>query len=525
MSTSSLLTFVALSLGFGLAFFLLGYVVRKKVGERRIRNAEIRAEEIIVASEREAERQRLEQSKEGDRYLLRLKKEFDEKQESRKYELDDLDSRVRERERHLDDKFGLIQTREKEVQKDEDTLREEKEHYDKRKGQLEGLISEENERLQRVSGMGQEDAKRQLMKRMETEVRVESSRMIKSVEEEARQIADKKAKNILALAMQRCAAEFTMDSTVSVIQLPSEEMKGRIIGKEGRNIRAFEQATGVDVVIDDTPGAVVLSAFDPVRREVAREASARLIEDGRIHPSSIEETVGKVRQQMDEAIRQEGENALLELGLGDMHPELIHHLGRLKYRTSYGQNSLAHAKEVAALMNSIASEMGLDPLVAKRAGLLHDIGKAVTHEVEGPHALIGGDLARRFGESPEVIHAIEAHHEDIEPKSSLPILVQAADAMSGSRLGARRESLDHYVRRLERLEKLALTIPGVERVFAIQAGREVRVLVNPNEVQDNQMPALAREITKSVEENMNFPGQIRVTVIRETRTTEFAKSK
>ena len=416
MSTSSLLTFVALSLGFGLAFFLLGYVVRKKVGERRIRNAEIRAEEIIVASEREAERQRLEQSKEGDRYLLRLKKEFDEKQESRKYELDDLDSRVRERERHLDDKFGLIQTREKEVQKDEDTLREEKEHYDKRKGQLEGLISEENERLQRVSGMGQEDAKRQLMKRMETEVRVESSRMIKSVEEEARQIADKKAKNILALAMQRCAAEFTMDSTVSVIQLPSEEMKGRIIGKEGRNIRAFEQATGVDVVIDDTPGAVVLSAFDPVRREVAREALARLIEDGRIHPSSIEETVGKVRPAVPDGaptLYVEDVNCQGSLGVvPDVHFVVVasspspptsvsrgvardlnfvagtHRKGNDKVGDfRVGNEAVAFACEFAACRID-------QPLLQQRADANHgDEQRLVRHEAETP---IAGEIGRRI---------------------------------------------------------------------------------------------------------------------------------
>jgi ribonuclease Y len=280
----------------------------------------------------------------------------------------------------------------------------------------------------------------------------------------------------------------------------------------------------VDVVIDDTPGAVVISAFDPIRREVAKIAMERLLEDGRIHPSSIEETVGKIKQELDESIREDGEAAVLEFGITDMNPELIKYVGKLKYRSSYGQNGLSHAKEVAAMMNVMAGELGLNPAICKRAGLLHDIGKVVSHEVEGPHAIIGGDLARKFGESDEVVHGIEAHHEDITPKSVLPILVQAADAVSGARPGARRENYDHYIKRLERLEKVAMAIPGVEQVFAIQAGREIRVMVNPNEVADNQMAALAREVTKQVEENLNFPGQIRVTVIKELRATEFARS-
>lgn len=525
MSTTSLLLFAVLTLVFGAVFFALGWWVRRTQAERRIRTAEIRAEEIRVAAEREAERKRADMEKEGDKYLLRLKHEFDEKQNERHRELDAITLKISEREKKIEDRTAALDTREAKVEKRAEANDKLLKDCEKRKSDLDRLYAEEQERLQRVAGMSSIDAKRRLLKQMESEVRVEASRMIKTVEDEAREIADKKAKGILANAIQRCAAEYTIESTVSVIHLPSEEMKGRIIGKEGRNIRTFEQATGVDVVIDDTPGAVILSAFDPVRREVARMALEKLIEDGRIHPSSIEETVGKVKQHLDETIRLEGESTVLELGLEPMHPELIMHVGRLKYRTSYGQNSLSHAKEVAYIMNVFAADMQLDPQVAKRAGLLHDIGKTLTHEVEGPHALIGGNLARKYEEAAEIVHAIEAHHGDIEPHSVLPILVQAADAVSGSRPGARRDTLDHYVKRLEKLERIAMTIPGVERAFAIQAGREVRVMVNPMDVKDTEMPALAREITKSFQENMNFPGQIRVTVIRETRATEFAKSQ
>ncbi len=520
-----MLVFLALATLFGLGFSFLGFFARKKIAERRIRSAESRAVEIRVAAEREAERRHREMEKEAERYLLKIKKEFDEKQVLKRRQLDDLEQRLLTRERTADAKFDMISTREAECEKLQAELERDLKEEERAHSELRRLTSEEHERLQRVSGLGVDEAKRQLLKRMEAEVRTEASLMIKTVEEEAHEIAEKKAKKILALAIQRCAAEHSIESTVSVVSLPSEEMKGRIIGKEGRNIRTFETATGVDLVIDDTPGAVILSAFDPVRREVARESLTRLIEDGRIHPSSIEDTVGRVRRELDQSIRSEGERTILELGIGDMHPELIFLLGRLKYRTSYGQNVLSHAKEVAHLMNVFAGEMGLDAVLAKRAGLLHDIGKAVSHEVEGPHALIGGELARRYGEPEDVVHGIEAHHGDIDQKTVFPVLVQAADAVSGARPGARRESFENYIKRLDRLEKVALSTPGVDRVFAIQAGREVRVMVHPNKVPDNEMPALAREITKKVESNLQFPGQIRVTVIRETRATDFARSR
>lgn len=524
MSTASLISFVILSLVFGAVFTGLGYWIRLKIGEQKIHGAETRAQEIVTASERDADRRRTELQKEGERYLLKLKHEFDQNIELRRREMEEAIARSGERERVAQRQADEARAKEREAEKISERLKIAEKEIEKKRSDLDRMIQEEQERLQHLSGIGSEDAKRQLLRRMETEVRVEASRMIKIVEEEAKEMADKKAKNIVALAIQRCAAPLSIEQTVSVVHLPGEEMKGRIIGKEGRNIRTFEQATGVDVVIDETPGAVVLSAFDPVRREVARLALERLIEDGRIHPSSIEETVGKVRQEMDQSIRADGTAAALEIGVSDMHPELLTMVGKLKYRTSYGQNSLSHAKEVADIMSVFAGEMGIDPLNARRAGLLHDIGKTVSHEVEGPHALIGGDLARKYGEPEDVVHAIEAHHEDISPKSIWPILLQAADAVSASRPGARRETVEQHLHRMDKLEKVALSIPGVERVFAIQAGREIRVLVNPLEVPDSAMPALAREVTKAIQQQANFPGQIRVMLIRETRAIEFARA-
>lgn len=524
MSTASLFSFVLLSLVFGSVFTALGYWVRLRIGEQKIRSAETRAEEIRAASQRDAERQRTEMHKEGERYLLRLKHEFDETQEARRREMEEAIARSSERERAAQKEMDQARAKEREAERTQARCSALEQEVEKRRAELDRLIREEQERLQGLSGIGSEDAKRQLLRRMETEVRVEASRMIKAVEEEAREMADKKAKNIVAQAIQRCAAELSIEQTVSVVHLPGEEMKGRIIGKEGRNIRTFEQATGVDVVIDETPGAVVLSSFDPVRREVARLALERLIEDGRIHPSSIEETVGRTRQELDQAIRAEGAAAVLEIGVSDMHPDLVMIVGKLKYRTSYGQNSLSHAKEVADIMNVFAGQLGLDPLTARRAGLLHDIGKTASHDVEGPHALIGGEMARKYGEPEDVVHAIEAHHEDISPKSVWPILLQAADAVSASRPGARRETVEQHLHRMEKLERIARHIPGVESVYAIQAGRELRVLVNPDQVPDEAMPALAREVTKAVREQGNFPGQIRVTLVRETRAVDFARS-
>jgi len=371
--------------------------------------------------------------------------------------------------------------------------------------------------------MSSDEAKKLLLVRMEEEAKQDAARMLKALEEETKQSADKKAKDIISLAIQRYAAEHTVETTVSVVNLPNDEMKGRIIGREGRNIRALEVATGVDVIVDDTPEAVTLSSFDIVRREIAKRTLERLLEDGRIHPGRIEEVVEKVKKEMDVNIREEGERAALDVNIHGLHPEIIKLLGRLKFRTSYGQNALQHSKEVAYIMGVMAGELGIDFNLAKRVGLLHDIGKAVSHEVEGGHAKIGADLAKKFGEPEDVIHSIAAHHEDIEANTLFAVLVQAADAISATRPGARRETLETYVKRLENLEKIANSFKGVDKSFAIQAGREVRVAVKPDKINDLESITLARDISKKVEESLQYPGQIKVTVIRETRAIEYAK--
>jgi ribonuclease Y len=377
--------------------------------------------------------------------------------------------------------------------------------------------------LQKISSLSPEEAKKILLNRLNEEMTLEKAQIIKKEEEQIREQSDKKAKEILSLAIQRCAAEHTVESTVSVVNLPNDEMKGRVIGREGRNIRALEMATGVDVIIDDTPEAVTLSAFDAVRREIARIALERLIVDGRIHPGRIEEIVEKTKKEMDEKIKDEGEKAIFELGLNGLHPELIKSLGRLKYRTSFGQNALQHSKEVSYLLGVMASELGLDWRLARRIGLLHDIGKALDHQIEGTHAKIGADLARKYSEPPEVIHAIEAHHEEEQPQSLYAVLASAADAISASRPGARRETLETYIKRLDKLESIANYFKGVEKSFAIQAGREIRVIVQPDRINDSEAINLSREIKKKIEEGMEYPGQIKVTVIRETRAIEYAK--
>src|SRR3989338_9020684 len=382
---------------------------------------------------------------------------------------------------------------------------------------------EEKEKLQKVSGMTRDEARHVLLKRLEDDVKQEAAVFIKRTEDEAKEKADKEARKIVGLAIQRCAAEHTVETTVSVVNLPNDEMKGRIIGREGRNIRALEMATGVDVIIDDTPEAVILSGFDIVKREIARISLERLLQDGRIHPGRIEEIVNKVKQEMETTIKEEGEHTLFELGLQKIHPEIVRLIGRLKYRTSYGQNALQHMKEVSIIMGVMAGGLKLDVTLAKRIGLLHDIGKAVTHEVEGPHAKIGADLAKKYGESSEIINAIASHHEEEAPAYIYAVLLQAADAVSATRPGARRESLENYIKRLEKLEAIADSFKGVEKAFAIQAGREKRVVVQPEKISDLQAMGLAREITKKIEEGLEYPGQIRVTVIRETRAVEYAK--
>ncbi|MBW2037767.1 MAG: ribonuclease Y, partial [Deltaproteobacteria bacterium] len=385
------------------------------------------------------------------------------------------------------------------------------------------LIEEQKALLEKISGFTAEQAKELLIKTMENEARYEAAKLIKRIENESKELADKKAKKIIATAIQRYAGDFVAERTVSVVHLPNEEMKGRIIGREGRNIRALEAATGVDLIIDDTPEAVILSGFNPVRREVARLSLERLINDGRIHPARIEETVKKVTREMDACIREAGEQAAFDLGVHEIHPELIKLIGKLKFRTSYAQNMLQHSVEVGFLCGIMAAELGLNVKQAKRVGLLHDIGKAVDHEVEGPHALIGGRMAKKYGEPPNIVHAISAHHEDVPTKSVLAVLLQAADALSGARPGARREMLETYVKRLEDLEKIAQSFKGISKSYAIQAGRELRIIVESEAVSDEEVVLLSRDIAKKIEESITYPGQIKVTVIRETRAVEYAK--
>ena len=514
---------ILLAVVLGLVFFAVGFYTRKRIAERLIRTAESKAREILVTAKRESEDTLKKAEKESKTYLAKVQGEFENKVGQTRRDFDNAEKVLKHKEETLEQKLDTIDKKEKQALfKLQEASLKEHEITDREKT-LEKMLQEEREVLKKISSLDTNEAKKQLLERMETDIRSETSRLIRDIETTAKETADQKAKKILSLAIQRCAAQHSMDSTVTVVSLPSEEMKGRIIGKDGRNIKTFETLTGVDLVIDDTPGAVVLSAFDGVRREIAKIALEELMKDGRIQPAKIEEVVQKTKKNMEVVLREEGEKALIDANIPAMHPELVKLLGRLRYRTSYGQNVLDHSLEVAYIMNVIAGEMGIDPLLARRAGLLHDIGKAVSHDVEGPHALIGGELTRRYGEHPDVIHGIEAHHEDIEMKSVWPMLVQAADAVSAARPGARRESLENYVNRLAKLEEIADKHPGVEKSYVIQGGREVRVLVKPDRVAEDAMPALAREIAKKIEAAMQFPGQIKVILIRETRVEDVAK--
>ncbi|MFH1867844.1 MAG: ribonuclease Y [Candidatus Omnitrophota bacterium] len=507
----------------GALFFALGYVISGVVAKKRLKFAGDRAKELVEQAKKESENLRKEVQLEAKDLKLKLRSEFENETKDRRHELRNLETRIMQRGENLERKVDLLDKKEKDIaQKLKETIQKQ-ENIAKQEEELNRVLAEEKHKLQRVAGMSSDEAKKLLLLRMEEEAKQEAAVMLKRIEERTKETADKKAKNIISLAIQRCAAEHTVESTISVVSLPSDEMKGRIIGREGRNIRALEVATGVDVVVDDTPEAVTLSSFDIVRREIARLSLEKLIVDGRIHPGRIEEVVEKTKKDMEITIREEGEKAAFDVNIHGLHPEIIKLLGRLKYRTSYGQNTLQHSKEVAYLMGVMASELGLDFNLAKRIGLLHDIGKAVSHEVEGTHAKIGSDLTRKYGESEAVVHALEAHHEDIEANSILAILIQAADAISATRPGARRETLETYVKRLQKLESVADSFKGVEKSYAIQAGREIRVIIQPDKINELQAISLARDITKKVEENLEYPGQIKVTVIRETRAVEYAK--
>lgn len=500
-----------------------GYALRKHAAEKKLQSAEQQVQHILEQARKEAQDKRREGELEAKDLLYRMRQDFERETKDRKQEIFNSEKRLQQKEENIDRRLDLLENKEKEIELRGENIKKQEDALKAKDAQLHALIAEEKERLQKISSLSAEEAKQILLSRLNEELNNEKSVFIKRQEDELKQLSDKKAREIISLAIERCAAEHAVESTVSVVTLPSDEMKGRVIGREGRNIRALEMATGVDVIIDDTPEAVTLSAFDTVRREIARLSLEKLLADGRIHPGRIEEIVEKTKKEMDDKIREEGERAAFEAGMNGLHPEIIKLLGRLKYRTSFGQNALQHSKEVSFILGTMASELGLDFKLGRRIGLLHDIGKAVDHQIEGTHAKIGADLAKKYNESQDVVHAIEAHHEETQAMSLYAALAIAADAISAARPGARRETLETYIKRLEKLESIANVFKGVEKSFAIQAGREIRVIVQPEKVSDSDSINLARDIRKKIEEGMEYPGQIKVTVIRETRAIEFAK--
>lgn len=494
----------------------LGFVITRYVINASTKKAAQEADDMIADAKRQAETMRKEAVLEAKDQALKLKQEAEAENKERMKEVRAAENRVSQREESLDRRVESLDAREHQIS----SLQGQIERRERDVAQVE---QEASQRLERIAGMTPEEAKNELLTSLKDEVAHESAAIIRDAEAQAKAEADKKSRMILSLAIQRVAADHSAENTVSTIHIPSDDLKGRIIGREGRNIRSFEQLTGTNLIIDDTPECVTISCFDPVRREIGRVTMENLIADGRIHPARIEEMFGKAEQYVNQRVREAGEQAAFDTGIHDLHPELVRTLGRLRYRTSYGQNVLNHSLEVAYLSGVMASELGLDPIPAKRAGLLHDLGKAVDHEVEGSHAVIGADLARRFGERPEIVHAIEAHHNDVEPNSVLDVLVQAADAVSAARPGARKETLDAYVKRLEKLEEIANSYKGVERTYAIQAGREVRVMVEPEVVDEAQTVVLAHDIAHRIESEMQYPGQVKVVVIRESRAIGIAK--
>ncbi len=507
---------IAVSLLAAVLGLVVGYVARRLVAEARIASAEAQARKIKEDALREAEARRREALLEAKEDTLRLRNELERESRERRAELQKVERRLFQKEEQLDRKLAALEVREQDLAKHQaDLERVQREVAELKHRQL--------AELERISGMTAEEARQALLARAEEEVSQEVARVIREAEFKAREEAERRSRMIMADAIQRCSADHTAELTVSVVQLPSDEMKGRIIGREGRNIRTLETLTGINLIIDDTPEAVILSGFDPIRREVARVALEHLIADGRIHPARIEEAVSRAQREIEQRIREEGEQACFQLGVNGMHPELVKLLGRLKFRHSYGQNVLKHSIEVALLAGTMAAELGADAQVARRAGLIHDIGKAVDHQQEGTHVQIGIDLARKYKEDPAVIHAFACHHGDHEPETVEAFLVSAADAISASRPGARRETLEAYIRRLEKLEAIATSFEGVEKAYAIQAGREIRVMVKPDRLDDLAAVRLARDISKKIQSELTYPGQIKVTVIRETRAVEYAR--
>ncbi len=504
---------VLISLAIGI---LIGMVYRKKIAESKLGSAEQEAKRLVDLAKIEAENLKKEEIIKAKEEIMNSRKELDQEIKERRGEVQKQEARMIQKEESLDRRSDNFEKKEQDIEK-------RMQDVEKRKQDVESLYDEQIAKLQEIASLTKEEAKEKLLKEVEKDIVTEKATMIRESEQKAKEEATKNAKELLTYAIQKCAADHSQETTVSIVALPNDDMKGRIIGREGRNIKALETLTGVDLIIDDTPEAVVLSGFDPLRREVAKIALEKLIDDGRIHPAKIEEMVEKAKQEVEETIKSEGERAVLETGVIGLHPDLVKLIGKLKYRTSYGQNVLNHSIEVSNLARIMADELGLDPKIARRAGLLHDIGKALDHDMEGTHVEIGVEILKKYKENPIVINAVEAHHGDVEPQSMEAVLVQAADAISASRPGARRETLEAYIKRLQNLEEIADSFEGVEKSFAIQAGREVRILVKPDKISDDQMTILARDVAKRVENEMDYPGQIKVNVIRETRVVDYAK--
>ena len=512
----NIVTIIATVLISGIIFIPIGIVIRKKIAESKIASAESEAQRLIDLANKEAENIKKEEIFKAKEEIMQSRNELDQEIRERRGEVQAQEKRLIQKEENLDKKAEHFEQKERELERKNQEI-------ERRKNELQDMYNRELEELQRISGLTEEEAKAQILSELEKQMTSEKAALIKDMTDRAKEEANKNAREILTYTIQKCAADHTSETTVSIVALPSDEMKGRIIGREGRNIKALETLTGIDLIIDDTPEAVVLSGFDPLRREVAKIALEKLIEDGRIHPAKIEEMVEKAKEEVAETIKSEGERATLETGVMGLNPELIKLIGKLKYRTSYGQNVLNHSIEVSNLARIMAEELGLDSKRAARAGLLHDIGKALDHDMEGTHVEIGVEILKKFKENPLVINAVEAHHEDVEPQTLEAVLVQAADAISASRPGARRETLEAYIKRLEKLEEVADSFEGVDKSYAIQAGREVRIIVKPDKVSEEDMTIMARNIAKKVEDEMEYPGQIKVNVIRESRAIEYAK--
>ena len=502
---------ISLAIGIG-----VGMITRKKIAESKIESAEQEAKRLVDLAKVEAENMRKEEIFKAKEEIMNNRKELDQEIKERRSEIQKQESRMVQKEENLDKRSEILEKKEQDLDREYQSLETQKEEAKK-------IYEQQVEELQKIASLTKEEARDYLLKELEKEITTEKAKLIRDLNQKAKETATKDAKEIITYAVQKCAADHTSETTVSIVNLPNDEMKGRIIGREGRNIKALETLTGIDLIIDDTPEAVILSGFDPLRREVARIALEKLIEDGRIHPAKIEEMVEKAKEELNTIIKEEGERAALETGVNNLHPDIIKLLGKLKYRTSYGQNVLSHSIEVSNLARIMAEELGLDAKRARRAGLLHDIGKALDHDMEGTHVQIGVDILKKYKENSFIINAVEAHHGDVEPQTMEAVLIQAADAVSASRPGARRETLEAYIKRLESLETIADSFDGVEKSFAIQAGREVRIIVKPDRISDDQMTVLAREVSKRIEDEMDYPGQIKVNIIREKRVVDYAK--